>query len=189
MSRARNAGPQGPPEVEAARTGKAEPGNRRSRNQPDPMRRASRCWHPRCDGTRGALTCITAVALLNTPGKAIAQTQPERVARTGRCRESRHEGQEGRVIPHQKWWNAARSKVPRGPGRVSVPRSRRAVAKANVPTTSIGSSPHGMHPVGLVTGRGPCGGARSETSTLGNEQCAEHDAVAFASAAGRHAPR
>jgi hypothetical protein len=72
MSRARNAGPQGPPEVKVA--GKQEP---QGESWPDPMRRASRCWHPRCDGTRGALTCITAVALPNTPGKAIAQTQPE----------------------------------------------------------------------------------------------------------------
>jgi len=68
-----------------------------------------------------------------------------------------------RTIPC-KWRRADRSKVPRGPGCESVPRPWRAVAKASRAMTSIGSSPHGMHPVTLAAGRGPCGGAGSVTS-------------------------
>jgi hypothetical protein len=64
MSRARNAGPQGPPEETVAGE---------SRTRCDEHHDAD--THGACTGS--ALSRITAVALPNTPGKAIAQTQPE----------------------------------------------------------------------------------------------------------------
>jgi hypothetical protein len=50
--------------------------------------------------------------------------------------------------------------------------------------TSIGSSPHGMHPVGLVAGRDPCSDARSAMGAANSTM-----AWRAASAARFHAPR
>jgi hypothetical protein len=77
----------------------------------------------------------------------------------GRRRARRHEGQEGRAPPHANgWMRTDRGSLEGRASRASVcPRPRRAVANANVATTSIGSSPRGRHPVGVVAGRGPCG--------------------------------
>ena len=80
-----------------------------------------------------------------------------RVARTGTCRARRHEGQEGRAPIHANGrMRTGRRSLEGRASRASVaPRPWRAVANANAAMTSIGSSPRGRHPVGVVTGRGP----------------------------------